>query len=147
MQQYEDIMNLPHHVSQTHPPMSIANRAAQFAPFAALTGYEDAVKETARLTDQRMELDENQKAQLDERLMIVCEVLRGNLTLPKDVSRKIKVTYFVKDEKKAGGSYATENSEVKKIDTFSHNLVMDSGVVISILDIIDLEGELFYTVF
>ena len=96
---YDDIINLPHHQSATRPHMSNYDRAAQFAPFAALTGYDDAVKETARLTDRRIELDEGEKAAIDQRLLLVQE----RLPEPTEVT----ITYFVSDKRKAGGAYVS----------------------------------------
>ena len=99
---YDDIINLPHPVSKNHPQMPLRDRAAQFAPFAALTGHDAAIKETARLTDERLELSEEAIAQLNERINII----RNNI----GIEQKISITYFIPDEKKAGGSYVTCSS-------------------------------------
>lgn len=132
---YDDIIDLPHHRSAKHPHMPIADRAAQFAPFAALTGHGDAVKETARQTDAKMELDEGQKAYLNACLVLVNEHISEQ--------PEISITYFLPDERKAGGAYITETSTIKKIDEFEQTVVMLNGVVIPMDDIAVLEGELF----
>ena len=95
VRKYDDIIMLPHHVSKRHPQMSPLNRAAQFSPFAALTGHEDAIQETARLTDSFVEMDESRKSQLDGQLGLI----RDNL----DAQPEIEVTYFQPDEKRAAG--------------------------------------------
>ena len=114
--QYDDIIHLAHHVSKTHPPMPIQDRAAQFAPFAALTGHHDAVKETARLTENRMELDENCKVVLDGKLQNIQEQLSS--------SPVVSITYFEPDLKKAGGTYVTMTGCVKKIDEYERAVVL-----------------------
>ena len=131
---YDDIINLPHHVSESRPRMSAINRAAQFSPFAALTGYEDAIKETARLTDMRIELDELAKAVLDEKLRIIREQLSGK--------PEITITYFLPDEDKAGGSYITTNGVVKKIDVHDKTVVLQDGTRIAIEEIINITGDI-----
>lgn len=103
---YEDIINLPHHVSDKRPQMSMWDRAAQFSPFAALTGYDDAVTETARLTDDKIELDESAQATLDMKQHILMETISEQ--------PEISVTYFKKDVKKAGGTYLTLTGKLKK---------------------------------
>ncbi|MTI95241.1 MAG: YolD-like family protein [Firmicutes bacterium] len=132
---YEDIINLPRHVSKTRPPMSIINRAAQFAPFAALTGHDAAVKETARLTDKRVELDECEKERLNDKLQLVAECLEDY--------PEISITYFQPDSKKAGGSYVTTTGQVKKIDAYRRVIVMSGGITIPIEEILDIDGSLF----
>lgn len=132
---YDDIINLPHPTSAKHPRMPAIDRAAQFSPFAALTGYDAAVKETARLTDQRIELDEYAKAALDERLRIVQDNIREH--------PEVTVTFFLPDERKAGGAYVDHTGCVKKVDTYQNYLVMIDGAEIPIYEIIDLQGELF----
>lgn len=102
---YEDIVNLPRHVSKTHAPMPMIKRAAQFAPFAALTGYDDAIAETARLTDDRVEMDESAVEELDRR---ITQAAAGK--------QEIIITYFVPDEKKSGGSYQTVSGRIRKIE-------------------------------
>lgn len=132
---YDDIINLPHHVSASRPRMSALDRAAQFSPFAALTGYDDAVKETARLTDERIELDESSKAALNERLLMI----QGQLNDQPQVS----IIYFQPDDKKAGGTYITATGCVKKIDEYERTAAMKDGTKISIDDIIKIDGDLF----
>src|SRR5574344_1038489 len=105
---YEDIINMEHHISKVHPRLSVAQRSAQFAPFAALTGYSDEVKEKARLTNKKIELSEEEKEFLNGKIFKINEVIK---TKPK-----ISVTYFVKDLKKEGGSYLTFTDNVKRID-------------------------------
>ena len=111
------------------------NRAAQFAPFSALTGYQEAVKETARLTDTRVELDEGAKAALDERLRMAQEHLGE--------SHELTFTYFVPDPKKSGGACMTVSGVVKKLDTYERTVVLQNGIGIPIDDILDIDGELF----
>ena len=117
---YDDIIHLPHHVSTAHPPMPAADRAAQFSPFAALTGHEAAIRETARLTDERAELDENAKAVLDEKLRMIQEMLPAH--------PEITVTYFQPDAKKSGGAYVSVTGRVKKLDLYRQCL-FDGGRV------------------
>ena len=134
---YEDIINLPHHVSPTRPRMSMADRAAQFSPFAALSGYGDAVQETARLTNRRIELDESAKAALDEKLRLLAEVIEDR--------PEAAITYFLPDREKAGGEYVTATGQVKKVDAVAQELVMANGRIIPIADIIEVESRLFQT--
>ena len=132
---YDDMLPLPHHVSSKHPQMSRSNRAAQFSPFAALTGYDAAVKETARLTDQRIELDEEAKASLDQRLRLLTDRLSEHPL--------ISITYFQPDDRKNGGSYVTATGTVKKLDLYLNLLIMASGQKIPIEEILSIEGTLF----
>lgn len=132
---YEDIIHLPHPVSATHPHMSALDRAAQFSPFAALTGYEAAVKETARLTDKQIELDENAKAALEAKLRILLDELSNH--------PQVKITYFQADEKKHGGSYVDTLGSIKKLDEYERILLMMDGTKIPIDAIVELESELF----
>lgn len=132
---YDDIINLPHHVSATHPQMPLADRAAQFSPFAALTGHDAAIKETARLTDERVELDENSKAVIDERL----QILRKHCKEQPQVS----VTYFKPDERKQGGTYVTAAGKVRKMDSYGRSLLFENDITVRMDDIIAIEGELF----
>ena len=133
MGKYDDIIHLPHHTSSTHPRMPMENRAAQFSPFAALTGYDAAVKETERVTDQRMELDEYEKMALDEKLRIIQQHL--------DDSPVITVTYFEPDQLKEGGAYITLTEPILKIDYYKHQLVMESRVSIPINEIIEINAD------
>lgn len=132
---YGDIINLQHHVSTYHEHMSIYDRAAQFSPFAALTGYDGAIKETARLTDQRIELDENEKNILDEKLRIVQEQLSRQ--------QEVEIVFFRQDELKTGGAYIAVRDTVKKIDEYSRVMVMQNGTRIPIDEIVDITGEMF----
>lgn len=130
MNNYEDIIYLNHLISMKHPRMSIENRAAQFAPFAALTGYGEAVKETARITDKRIEIDEGLKNVINEKLKLI----------EKDISNrpKVTITYFVYDDKKSGGKYIKKIGNVKKIDLVKHLLIMIDKTKIPIKEIIDI---------
>jgi hypothetical protein len=133
--QYDDIINLPHHVSTKHPQMPLIDRAAQFAPFAALTGYDAAVKETARLTDERIELDEYTMDALRDRLQMIADRLEEN--------PEITVTYFQPDAKKEGGAYITAAGTVKKIDEYEQAVVMTHGMAIPFDEIVSIEGPMF----
>lgn len=129
---YSDIIDLPHHVSATRAQMSMIERAAQFSPFAALTGYEAAVHETARLTDERVELDEGRIAVLDERI----QVIRDRIV--KGERPEIVVTYFQPDERKAGGHYVTVTSLAKRVDEYARVIEMIDGNRILIDDIYEI---------
>ena len=130
MRNYEDIIYLPHHRSKKHAPMPLIDRAAQFSPFAALTGHDAAIKETARITDRKIELDEYEIAVLDEKLHQIKEQLI--------IHPEITVTYFQPDLRKKGGEYVTITSRVKKMDEYMKALVMEDGTRILIEDIIEL---------
>lgn len=131
IRKYDDIIHLPHHVSSVHPQMPIEDRAAQFSPFAALTGHGEAIKETARQTEKRIELDENQKLILDGKMKIVKERLAE--------APVITVTYFLPDAKKAGGIYLTITDAVKKIDEYRKLIVMEGGMRIPVREIVRIE--------
>ena len=135
MGNYDDIINLPHHVSTKHPRMSASDRAAQFSPFAALTGHEAAIAETARLTDTRPILDESRKMELNDRLQIILE----HFSLKPETA----ITYFVPDAKKAGGSYHQALGTVKKFNETGHTIVMENGTVIPVSDILEIESHVF----
>lgn len=128
---YDDIIHLPHHVSPKHPRMSNHDRAAQFSPFAALTGFEAKISETARLTDRKLELDDYAKAQLDAVLQQLRSRLAERLT--------VRLTYFKPDERKEGGSYETISAIVRKIDVYQRCLILYSEEIIPIDDIYELE--------
>lgn len=132
---YGDIINLPHHVSATRPHMPALDRAAQFSPFAALTGYEAAVKETARLTDEQIELDEDSKTALEMKLRILSDELFNH--------PEVEITYFQTDAKKDGGAYINAIGTIKKIDEYERVLLMMDGTKIPIEAIIEIEGKLF----
>ena len=136
--QYDNIINLQHHVSSNHVHMSIPDRAAQFSPFAALTGFDGAIKETARLTDHRIELDETEKTILDEKLRIVQEQLSRQ--------QQIEIVFFRPDEIKAGGAYITVRGTVRKIEGYERTVVMQDGTRILIEEIVDISGEMFQSV-
>ena len=130
MNKYKDIINLPHHVSKTRKPMSLYNRAAQFAPFAALTGYDDAIKEIARLTEQKIELSDELKNMLNQKIKLIIENIK--------LQTEVVITYFVHDNKKSGGVYKTISGNVKRIDEvekciiFTNKLKIFFSYIISI---------------
>ncbi|MBE5956889.1 MAG: hypothetical protein E7253_10605 [Lachnospiraceae bacterium] len=130
---YDDIINLPHPESKKHPRMSLQDRAAQFSPFAALTGHSAAIDETARLTDRKLELNEEKKAELDRMWQYLLE--KG-----KEKPR-LRITYFVKDEKKAGGLYTTVSDRLKKIEPYKKTILMGDGTGIYYQDIYEIEIE------
>lgn len=132
---YEDIIDLPHHRSSKHPHMPRQNRAAQFSPFAALTGHDAAVKEVARITDKRVELDEYIKADLNERLSFLQKCLQDK--------PEVSLVYFQKDNLKDGGTYISDSGKLKKIDEYKGSLVMDDAREIPIKNIIKIDCELF----
>ena len=132
---YDEIMGLPHHVSKTRPQMPMSDRAAQFAPFAALTGYDAAIKETGRLTDERIELDVEALSALDMKYQLLMEAL--------DEAPDVTITYFRPDERKAGGKYVSAVGAVKKIDDFERRITMQDGAKIPMDDVLSIEGELF----
>ena len=131
---YDDIIDLPHPTSQNHPRMSLYDRAAQFSPFAALTGHSAALAETGRLTDRRVELDEYEMARVDAELQRLQELLPGRPTA--------SITYFVPDERKNGGSYQTFTGEVKRIDAVAGMIQMADRREIPIEDVFSVELEL-----
>lgn len=131
---YDDIINLPHHVSTRHPQMTLSERAAQFAPFAALTGHNAAIQETARYTDSFAELDEDRKELLDEKL----RELALRLQEEGAQEREVEITYFQPDLKKSGGSYVTVRGRVKKIDGYKHQILLADGTVIDMEYLFDI---------
>ena len=137
-QQYDDIINLQHHVSSNRKHMSILHRAAQFSPFAALTGYDEAIKETARLTDHKIEMDETQKNILDEKLKIIQQHLSRQ--------QEIELVFFRPDEIKAGGAYISIRGIVKKIEGYERAVIMQDGTRVPIEEILDIKGEIFHAV-
>lgn len=128
MSKYDDIINLPYHRSKTHPHMPVADRAAQFAPFAALTGYGAAIDETSRLTDERAELSEEMLAELDGRLSEIAA----------QPGKTVTIVRFVADEKKSGGRYVQTKGVIKKIDVYKRMIFLESGEKIAIDDIYGL---------
>ena len=136
---YGDIINLPHHVSATRPQMSMIDRAAQFSPFAALTGYDAAIKETGRLTDEKIEMDEDRKAALDMKQAYLIEMI--------DEQPEISITYFLPDAKKSGGAYVTVTGNLKRFDEYERLLILTDGKKIPMDDIADIESDLFRGMF
>ena len=132
---YDDIINLPNPTSKKHPRMSLYDRAAQFSPFAALTGHEAAIKETARQTDEKLMLSDEVIAELNEKLNLIAETI--------GTQQLVRITYFVPDNKKAGGAYISYSGCVKKIDEYEHTVVMEDKTVIPIEQISNIEGEMF----
>ncbi len=118
---YEDIIDLPHHQSAYHPPMRMEERASQFSPFAALTGYGDTVKETARLTTQRIELDEDRKEELNRLLQLLAAQLQS-----EGHSQLVSVTYFCPDARKAGGAYRSETGVICKLPSDVRVIVLEN---------------------
>ena len=133
MHPYDAIIQLPHHISSRRQSMSRRDRAAQFAPFAALTGHDAAIRETARLTDSKIELDEDRKIAINRKLQALLANLRSQ--------PEITVTYFLPDNKKDGGSYAVVSGCIQKIDVFTHQLLLTNGTVIPIEQIFDLQQD------
>lgn len=127
MGRYDDIINLPHHVSKTHPQMSNYARAAQFAPFAALTGYGDAISEAERRTEERIELSDEYKEQIESRLQYIYDNL--------ETAPRVEIIYFVSDERKDGGKYVKASGKVVFIDEIGRILTLDGGEKISADDI------------
>lgn len=137
MDEYEDIINLSRPVSK-HAKMSLYQRSAQFAPFSALTGYEGQVKETARLTDKRIELNEEAKSDLDFKIQVIQEMILNN--------PDVEITYFIPDERKDGGKYETIKNKIKKIDNYNQTIIMQDGLKIPIKEIIDIRSDIFRNV-
>lgn len=132
---YDEIIDIPHHVSKTRPQMPMSDRAAQFSPFAALAGHDAAVKETGRLTDEKIELDEESLTALNVRYQVLMDALAEE--------PEVRITYFKPDERKSGGAYVTTVGAVKKIDDFEQTIIMQDGTRIPMGDVLSLEGELF----
>lgn len=126
---YSDILNLPHPVSRKHPQMSLYDRAAQFSPFSALTGYDLAIKETERITEKRAVLDESRKKELDDKLGVL---------IKEGLRRRVRISYFIPDDKKEGGSYSEKVTCISRVDVYKRELLLDNGQSIKLDDIIDL---------
>ena len=126
---YDDILHLPHPTSKRHPRMPIVDRAAQFSPFATLTGYGDAIDETARLTDVRIELSEEERAELDYKQQYL-----STLDAPT-----VSVTYFVPDERKSGGAYVTHTGALKRIDEVERAMVFADGTRVDMDEVVGIE--------
>ena len=134
MDDYSDIINLSRPVSK-RPRMSLEQRSAQFAPFAALTGYEGQVKETARLTNKKIEINEELKEILNKKIQLIQEKIKEQ--------PQIEITYFIPDSKKDGGKYETVTNSVKKIDTYKGEIILIDGTTIAIDEIIDISSEIY----
>lgn len=134
MNKYDDIINLSRPISK-HPKMTLYQRSAQFAPFSALTGYEGQVKETARQTYKKIELDEEIKLKLNLKIQIIQEMLHNN--------PEIEIKYYVPDKIKDGGKYKTIKNEVKKIDNYNQAIIMQDDLKIDINEIIDIKSDIF----
>ncbi len=132
MNNYDDIINMPHHVSKIRKPMSLQNRSAQFAPFSALTGYDEKVREVARETSKKIELDDGIKLMLNEKLSFI----KTNIKLRP----KVTITYFVKDEKKSGGCYKTITGNVRVIDEIYKRIILIDNTIISFDSIVSIES-------
>lgn len=132
---YDDMIDLPHPSSKKHPRMSIRDRAAIFSPFAALSGHGAAIAETARLTDPRMELDEDTKAELDRRQAMLLEHI--------EEQPEVTVTWFQPDERKEGGAYLTVTGRLKKIDEAERTLTLLDGMSILLEDVVGIESDYF----
>ena len=130
---YDDMLHLPHHISKTRNPMSMEDRAAQFSPFAALNGYDAAIRETGRLTDSRIDMDEDALIALDLQYQRLLEQIGSQ--------KEVRVTYFHPDSRKAGGAYVTTAGIVKKIDTVERILHLKSGITIPLDHISDISFE------
>ena len=128
---YDDIIELPHHQSKERPHMSLYDRAAQFAPFAALTGHEEAIEETARLTDEEVTLDETAIAVINDRIYEISQHLSEK--------RMVSITYFRPDPNKEGGAYLTDVGSIKRVDEIKKMIVLDSGMEIKMEHIIAIE--------
>lgn len=132
---YQEIIDLPHHVSKTHPQMPMSDRAAQFSPFAALTGYNSAIRETGRLTEERIELDEEALMALNMRYQLLIDSLKE--------CPEVRIAYFKPDERKSGGAYLTITGVVKKVDDYKRLITMQDGMIIPLDDVLMIEGKLF----
>ena len=134
-EQYADIINLPHHELTTRQRMPLINRAASFSPFTALTGYDETVKETARLTDDKIELDEGTKEVLNDKLRLAVDQV--------EMHPEVSITYFLPDKRKAGGAYITTKAVIKRVDEYDRVVVLSDKSTIPIDDIAEIEGDIF----
>lgn len=133
---YDKIIELPHPTLKKHYPMSLYNRAAQFAPFAALSGYDEACNEVTRLTDRRIELDDDKAADLDMKTQILIE--------HSEDQPEIEIEYFVPDRKKSGGAYYRIKGRFRWYDSGNACIVLSDGMTVAIVDIYRIDGEIFY---
>ncbi len=129
--QYDDIIDLPHHRSTRHPHMPVHNRAAQFMPFAALSGYDAIIAETARITQERITLSDDEKDALDKRL--------HNVLLHKNTHPQVSLTVFEPDKYKSGGAYVTVEGYITRVDSERRTIVIDGHTPVLIDDIIALD--------
>ena len=136
---YDDIINLPRHVSKKHPQMSLHDRAAQFSPFAALTGHKAAINETARLTAEKQILSEDVIAKLNEQLNLIKENISTNPI--------VTITYFVPDDRKSGGAYISNTGVVKKINEYNHTVILTDKTVIPIEQISEMQSDIFSEIY
>ena len=136
---YDDIINLPHHVSKKHPQMLLRDRAAQFSPFAALTGHKATINETARLTDEKQILSEDVIAKLNEQLNLIKENISTNPI--------VTITYFVPDDRKSGGAYISNTGVVKKINEYNHTVILTDKTVIPIEQISEMQSDIFSEIY
>lgn len=132
---YDDIIGLPHPISVKHRQMAREDRAAQFSPFAALTGYDEAISETQRLTETKKELDEDVKTRLNEKIAVLATRIAEHPV--------VKITYFKEDGKKEGGAYLTIVGAVRKVKEFEKILQMEDGTEIPLADVSGIEGEIY----
>lgn len=131
MDKYDDIINLPHYEPKYHPRMSKYKRSAQFAPFAALVGYDEQVQECSRLTDKRLEIDDELKEKINNKLNKINELIKN--------SPEVEITYFIPDEKKDGGKYITDKGNVKRIDYINRFIKLTDNKKIILDDVIDIK--------
>ena len=131
MNKYDDIINMPHHVSKIRKPMSLQNRSAQFAPFSALTIYDEKIREVARETSRKIELDDGIKLMLNEKLCLIKNDIK--------LRPKVTITYFVRDEKKMGGCYKTITGNVRVVDEVYKRIVLIDNTIISFDNVIDIK--------
>ena len=136
---YEDLIHLPHHISATRPQMPMSDRAAQFSPFAALSGYDAAIREAGRLTHEKRELSEEEKEALDRKQQYLISMM--------EEQPRVTITYFVPDAKKSGGAYLTKIGNLKRIDEYERWMMLTDGTKIPLDDVADIESELFRDMF
>ena len=132
---YSDIIDMPHHQSTRRSHMSLHDRAAQFAPFAALSGYDDEISETARLTDRKLELSEEEEQILNDRIHMLNDSIKKQ--------PEVRIVYFVPDERKSGGAYVTTVGNVRRVDELEGVIIFTDGTKIDIADIYSIDSELF----
>lgn len=135
MSNYDDIINLPHHVSSTRKPMTLYNRASQFAPFSALTGYDDEIEETARLTDRKVELDEDSKKLINNKINYIAVNIKAKPF--------VNVLYFIQDSKKSGGKYIIYSGNIRVIDVVNECIIFTDKTKLFFENIYDITGDIF----